>query len=38
MLPVPPIRITRRRSLRDWVKAVDAYTLWAFNAQGPLGR
>jgi hypothetical protein len=38
MLPLPPIRITRKRSLRDWLKRADSYTLWAFNPQGPLGR
>jgi hypothetical protein len=38
MLPVPPIRLNRRRTLRDWVKKVDSYTLWAFNPQKPLGR
>ncbi len=36
MLPLPPIRIRRIRSMRDWIKQVDAYTLWAINPQPPL--
>ncbi len=38
MLPLPPIRISRRRSLRDWIRRIDSYTLWAFNPQPPLAR
>jgi hypothetical protein len=37
MLPLPPIR-TSTFSLRRIVRRIDAYTLWAFNPQGPLGR
>lgn len=36
MLPLPPIRITPARTLRGWLRRADAYTLWAFNPQGPL--
>ena len=38
MLPPPPVRITRGRSLRDWLKVIDSYTLWAFNPPQHRGR
>jgi hypothetical protein len=38
MLPLPPIRITPKRSMRDWIKRVDSYTLWAFNPDILLSR
>ena len=37
MLPLPPIR-TSTSSFRRLVRRIDAYTLWAFNPQRPLGR
>jgi hypothetical protein len=37
MLPLPPIRISTS-SLRRFARRIDAYTLWAFNPQSPLGR
>lgn len=37
MLPLPPVRISSS-SLRRIVRRIDAYTLWAFNPQHPLGR
>jgi hypothetical protein len=37
MLPLPPIR-TSSFSLRRLARRIDAYTLWAFNPQRPLGR
>ena len=33
MLPTPAIRAARQRSLTGWLKAIDRYTLWAFNPQ-----
>lgn len=36
MLTTPAIRAPRKSTLRGWLKAVDNYTLWAFNA--PAGR
>lgn len=37
MLPVPAIRSSRtRRSLSDLARALDRYSLWAFNP--PRGR
>ena len=36
MLPVPAIRVAAPRQLRHWLKTVDSYTRWAFNAQPPL--
>jgi hypothetical protein len=38
MLVPPPARITPRRSVREWLQIVDAYTLWAFNAGRPTER
>jgi hypothetical protein len=37
MLPLPPIR-TSKNSLRRLAQRIDAYTLWAFNPQPPIGR
>jgi hypothetical protein len=37
MLPLPPIR-TSSFSFRRLARRIDAYTLWAFNPQRPLGR
>ena len=37
MLPLPPIR-TSSFSFRRLARRLDAYTLWAFNPQRPLGR
>lgn len=31
MLPTPAIRAPRRHPLTGWWKALDNYTLWAFN-------
>jgi hypothetical protein len=36
MLPLPPVRTNI--SWRRLFQKADAYTLWAFNPQGPLGR
>jgi hypothetical protein len=36
MLPLPPFRITPKRTRRSWIQRLDAYTLWAFNPQPPL--
>ena len=36
MLPLPPIPTRRPSSLRDLIRRVDSYTLWAFNPQPPL--
>ena len=36
MLPLPPIR-TSSFSFRRLARRIDAYTLWAFNPQHPLG-
>jgi len=36
MLPTPAIRARGQRSFKGWLKAVDSYTLWAFNTQAPL--
>jgi len=38
MLPPPPVRIAHRRTLRDWLRIADAYTLRALNPQRPRGR
>lgn len=37
MLVPPPARITRR-TVRDWLRVADSYTLWAFNAGRPTDR
>jgi hypothetical protein len=37
MLPLPPVR-TSTSSFRRLARWFDAYTLWAFNPQRPLGR
>lgn len=37
MLPLPTIR-TSTSSFRRLARRIDAYTLWAFNPQHPLGR
>ena len=37
MLPTPAIRARGHHSFRVWLKAVDRYTLWAFNAPATLG-
>jgi len=37
MLPLPPIR-TSPSAFRRLARWIDAYTLWAFNPQPPLGR
>jgi hypothetical protein len=37
MLPLTPIR-TSTSSFRRLARRIDAYTLWAFNPQRPLGR
>jgi hypothetical protein len=36
MLPLPAVRTSRQRPLRDLVGRIDRYTLWAFNP--PRGR
>jgi hypothetical protein len=38
MLPLPPVPQVGRGRLRHLVRRLDAYTLWAFNAQPPLVR
>jgi hypothetical protein len=37
MLPLPPIR-TSPSAFRRLIRWIDAYTLWAFNPQPPVGR
>ena len=37
MLPTPAIRARGHHSVTGWLKAIDRYTLWAFNAPAPLG-
>jgi hypothetical protein len=38
MLPLPAIRTDNPPSIRDWVRRIDAYLLWAFDPGPHLSR
>jgi|tagenome__1003787_1003787.scaffolds.fasta_scaffold6167295_1 hypothetical protein len=38
MLPLPAIRSDNPPTIRDWIKKIDAYLLWAFNPDPHLRR